>query len=173
MPVKNEVRGVGTYVQRDPCPTPHQNVAFTPSASISRTENTQGGFIGSYSTQCLNYASIDDKERHASQIMGHTRVHSGGKPYKCDQSGCGKAFARNEELTRHKKIHSGVKTYVCDTCDKAFGRKDHLSKHEKTHLKASDKKMHRCYIVGCNHEYTRSDALARHLSTAHSSVARR
>ncbi|XP_023209664.1 zinc finger protein 708-like [Centruroides sculpturatus] len=92
---------------------------------------------------------------------------TGEKQYKCDKAGCGKSFARNEELTRHKKIHSGIKSYVCHACSKGFGRKDHLTKHQKTHLKASEKKMHKCYIVGCNHEYTRSDALARHLSNAH------
>ena len=50
---------------------------------------------------------------------------AGERPYSCE---CGRAFARNEELTRHRRIHSGLRPHQCNTCGKRFGRKDHLNK---------------------------------------------
>lgn len=61
-------------------------------------------------------------------------IISGERPFKCDESNCGKTFTRNEELTRHKRIHSGARPYPCTNCGKRFGRRDHLKKHTKTHF---------------------------------------
>ncbi|GFT16971.1 hypothetical protein NPIL_333101 [Nephila pilipes] len=105
---------------------------------------------------------------NSSQLKSHMKKHKGVKPYKCEYPNCHKNFSRNEELSRHRRIHSGYKPYHCNVCGKSFCRKDHLSKHLKTHLQISEKKTYVCCVPGCEHRYTRSDALTRHKSTAHS-----
>ncbi|GFT02053.1 krueppel-like factor 15 [Trichonephila clavipes] len=105
---------------------------------------------------------------NSTQLKSHMRKHKGVKPFKCEYPNCMKNFSRNEELSRHRRIHSGYKPYLCHVCSKSFCRKDHLSKHLKTHLQISEKKTYVCCVPGCEHRYTRSDALTRHKSTAHS-----
>ncbi|PRD33167.1 UNVERIFIED_CONTAM: Egr4 [Trichonephila clavipes] len=128
-------------------------------------------------TTCLIRCQIEaheiprGKELDCTPVVIYNFEHHTGdsvKPFKCEYPNCMKNFSRNEELSRHRRIHSGYKPYLCHVCSKSFCRKDHLSKHLKTHLQISEKKTYVCCVPGCEHRYTRSDALTRHKSTAHS-----
>jgi len=98
----------------------------------------------------------------------HQRIHLGGRPHKCPEAGCDKAYGRKDLLDRHMLTHSMVNSprnvYSCDWpgCGKMFIDRNWERRHKMVH---TGERPFRCPGEGCDKAFGRKSALDKHLLT--------
>lgn len=84
-----------------------------------RNESSLQKHLSEDHSECENNSIIGYRCKKCKRVLGsqqslkeHFYTHTGQKPYKCNEPGCGKYFRQSSQLSYHRRIHMEVKKYL-------------------------------------------------------------
>jgi len=98
-----------------------KDTSFTcPISSCSHTFSSKAKLQRHYKSIHLNRKNF--KCAHCEKVLSskqnlqeHIYIHTGEKPYMCDEYGCGMKFRQGSQLSSHKRIHRAIKKHSKNT----------------------------------------------------------
>ncbi|KAK5799523.1 hypothetical protein F5H01DRAFT_356269 [Linnemannia elongata] len=108
-----------------------------PSCSLA----AKGPHLSRTKSFVCQYPGCEKAYTKPSRLVEHELVHSGERPFKCQEPTCNASFRREAHLaTHHKSQHGGARDFICPQpgCTSAFHTQDKLARHFKTHPELAD-----------------------------------
>ncbi|KAG0067240.1 Strongly-conserved Zn-finger binding protein (TFIIIA) [Linnemannia elongata] len=135
-----------------------------PSCSLA----AKGPLLSRTKSFVCQYPGCEKAYTKPSRLVEHELVHSGERPFKCQEPTCNASFRREAHLaTHHKSQHGGARDFICPQpgCTSAFHTQDKLAHRLAEEIRTA--RPYACTWEGCLKRFTKHQKLKAHICMAH------